>query len=712
MAKVNKKKSIFSKNPVLKWIARIVLFIFLTAGIIYGLVYFEIFSIQNQTLGELIVTLQSSAQSINVNSGDSANITFFMRALGRGKCITECDISFTDISNNLQIHNEKISLSGPLQEYVKSYELVAPKYGEGQVIYNFNARCQNVYSKSCTLNNTVVRKTEIITLNYKLSSELQQLKPLLKQNLENLLNNYSHIEITYRNLKLGLDSLNLPHNQTDLEFQSYQQKITALIDLWNQQKYGELGNNLNVNFSNLSKSINESFQPIREFNSMVLFANQTQREIPIVIGVSDSFSLPKEKVDILKAFSPVVESLSSKNLNLSRSYKFQFEESYNPLATNVSLLLDSLIFEKNITSSSASANSSITQKFNLLANYCNESAVQTQVLEILIGNESNGSNKPDKSLAIDSCQIVRTITINPLREINLTVIPEDFNLTQNKFNLGDNPPICCMFGKCSVCCVNSSCGFNPLILVHGHLFNEKNSPDYSVIEFELIQNELEKNGYVNAGTITPDSSISEVSAGEWGLSGNSMSITATYYRENEKNLSISDYAANLNNEIKLIQYRTGQKKVDIVAYSMGGLVVRAYLQKYGEDSINKMILVAVPNNGTSGKINTLCPIFGSSRECTEMQEGNAFLNNLNSYQPKNLSIYNFIGSGCLMDNKENGDGIVMLKNAMLRNEFNAIPTFKINGNCPSSTDLLHVSMINVEKHPEVFSKIIEILKTN
>ncbi|MBU2522722.1 MAG: alpha/beta fold hydrolase [Nanoarchaeota archaeon] len=696
-----------------KFFLRVFLFLLLVVGIVYGLVYLEIFSIKDQTLGEIIVILQSSQSSINIHSGESANVTFFMRALSKGKCIAECDISFIDSSNNLIINNEKVYLNNSLQEYVKSYELVAPKYGEGQAIYNFNVKCQNVYSEFCALNNTVIRKTKIITLNYQLSEEYQQLKPELKQNLENLLENYSKVELQYKNLKLGLNYINLQNTQIDLEFKYYQEKMDSLIEMWNRQRYGDLNKNIDVDFSNLSKNINDSFQPIREFNSIVTFANNTQKEIPIIFAVSRSFNLSIDESPILKKFSPIIESIISKNLNLSRSYKSQFEDYYNPIMINTSTFLDNIleniIIEKNISLNSSSTNLSILEKFYVIKDYCNSSEIQKFILNSSIDSTiSNESETLDETS--DYCNLILDSKIEPYPEINFSFIPENFGIEEIKFNLGDNPPICCIFGRCSVCCINDSCSFNPLILVHGHLFNEKNSPDYSTIEFELLQNELEKNGYINAGTITPESSISEVSRGEWGLSGNLISVSATYYKENEKNLSISDYAANLDNEIKMIQYRTGQKKVDIIAYSMGGLVARRYLQQYGEAPVNKIILVAVPNNGTSGTINTLCPIFGSSMECNEMQEGSNFLNDLNAYQPKETKLYNFIGSGCLMDKNQDGDGIVTLKNSIIKNDFNAVQTFKINGNCPSSRDVLHVSIINVEKHPEVFDKILGILK--
>lgn len=690
MKKVVKKESSIKKfiAGFFKFFLRVIIFFAIIAGIVYGVVYLEIFSISDQTLGGLIVSLDSSQQSFTVDSGESANVTFFMRALPKGECVAECSLSLVDTSNNVEIYEEVVNIENPLQRYAKSFELVAPKYGEGQIIYNFHAICHNIYSDSCNDNETIVKKTEIITLNYKLSETYQQLKPEIKQRLQNLLEEYSEIEVRYQNLKIGLDSLRLNHEEIDSEFTSYQTKVNSLIDLWNQQKYDELNANIDINFSQLSEDINLSSKPIREFNEIVDLTNSTMPEIPIVAGVSEAFNLSSQ--DILKGFNPIIESIISKNFNLTRNYNLQFQQYYPAIKEEVSSILNNIIIENSVNET---LNMTLPEKFDL--------AIKSCVL-----NQTNVSEN------VTDCDILLDISITPLENASLNKIPESFDIQPVKFDLSDNPPICCVFGRCSTCCINQSCSFTPLMLVHGHLFNEKNSPDYSVIEFELLQNELEKNGYINAGTITPESSMYEFSKGDWGLSGNPLSVSATYYDENGKNLSISDYASNLNYEINLIKYRTNQEKVDIIAYSMGGLVVREYLRSYGEDSVNKIIFIATPQNGTSGKVNALCPIFGSNIECEEMQKGSKFLNDLNSYQPKKVRLFNFVGSGCLMENKQDGDGIVTVENAVLRNDFNAVKTFKINGNCPSSSNLLHASIINVEKHPEVFENILEILRTN
>lgn len=53
----------------------------------------------------------------------------------------------------------------------------------------------------------------------------------------------------------------------------------------------------------------------------------------------------------------------------------------------------------------------------------------------------------------------------------------------------------------------------------------------------------------------------------------------------------------LKEKIEEIKATTGADKVDIIAHSMGGLVVKKYLQKYGNSSLDKFIDIATPHLG-------------------------------------------------------------------------------------------------------------------
>ena len=53
----------------------------------------------------------------------------------------------------------------------------------------------------------------------------------------------------------------------------------------------------------------------------------------------------------------------------------------------------------------------------------------------------------------------------------------------------------------------------------------------------------------------------------------------------------------LKEKIEEVINKTGSGKVDIIAHSMGGLVVKTYAQKYGQEYINKFIDIATPHLG-------------------------------------------------------------------------------------------------------------------
>ncbi len=60
----------------------------------------------------------------------------------------------------------------------------------------------------------------------------------------------------------------------------------------------------------------------------------------------------------------------------------------------------------------------------------------------------------------------------------------------------------------------------------------------------------------------------------------------------------------LNQKIEEVKTQTGKDKVDIIAHSMGGLLVEDYINQYGKDSIDKLIFVGTPHLGApkAGKI--------------------------------------------------------------------------------------------------------------
>jgi hypothetical protein len=64
---------------------------------------------------------------------------------------------------------------------------------------------------------------------------------------------------------------------------------------------------------------------------------------------------------------------------------------------------------------------------------------------------------------------------------------------------------------------------------------------------------------------------------------------------------------------------TGLKKVDIVAHSMGGLISKAYIEKFGTSSIDKLITIATPNLGSPRAAKIL--LYGDNMDVTILGKG-------------------------------------------------------------------------------------------
>jgi len=293
--------------------------------------------------------------------------------------------------------------------------------------------------------------------------------------------------------------------------------------------------------------------------------------------------------------------------------------------------------------------------------------------------------------------------------------------TRISIELSENYAVCCVFGECKRCCTDEECkndkALYPILFLHGHSFNKGNSPDYSLDAFNKIQTKLQEEGYVSLGTITPISDFSEIKKGEWGLSSKPISVKGSYYLVSYYNLSsytfttqksenIETYAIRLKELIELLKFRTDKDKVIIVAHSMGGLVSRSYMQIFGDEDIEKLILIAVPNKGISGQVSNYCPVLGERKECEDMSENSIFIRKINDPNkiPKNVKVYNIIGSGCEMDDK-NGDGVVVKENARLDYAKN----YYINGTC-EGFEVLHTDILDIDDYEEAYEIISNVLK--
>ncbi len=312
--------------------------------------------------------------------------------------------------------------------------------------------------------------------------------------------------------------------------------------------------------------------------------------------------------------------------------------------------------------------------------------------------------------------------IDHLLSLNLSLITENnINNSIPEYSeaydavLEDNPPVCCIFNECNPChdAGQDKNKAYPVLFIHGHTFNEENTPEYSMSAFTKIQRELQNEGFINAGELD----FEDIPKNEWGRVGKPVTVRATYYYITyydigsysivaQKSERIENYAIRLREIIELLKYRTGADKVNIVAHSMGGLVAREYISLFGQDSVNKLILINTPNHGITDSIYRFCKLMGSSKECSDMKHDSIFLQRLNSRRISDVDIYAIRSTGCNM-NGEEGDGIVTEESAYLDQAKN----YAIEGRCTDTFNTnLHSEVLDPELYPQTLELITKILK--
>ena len=197
-----------------------------------------------------------------------------------------------------------------------------------------------------------------------------------------------------------------------------------------------------------------------------------------------------------------------------------------------------------------------------------------------------------------------------------------------------------------------------------------------------------------------------------------MSMRATYYNipslglgkyqvTAQKSERIENYALRLREIVDLVKESTGSEKIIIVAHSMGGLVVREYVDLFGTGSLEKVVFVNVPHHGVEGRVEKYCSVIGASKECEDLSVGSVFLSRINSKSlPSAIPFFNIRSKGCIMDGNKDGDGIVTLENSFLDGAEDIV----IEGKCTDSLNSdLHSNVLNPDLYPELLEELKTIL---
>ena len=705
---------------------------------------------------EMDLDLVPAEASFTVPYTESAQVNFTLRVDRPNVCSFTCDHEFVDLSTGETL-DKKTTRS---QTVSSAYELTVDTKGEGQHLYSYNVVCHNLKSSFCSTNEKNYFKSSLISVNYELPAEEQQAKQTSQQLLEDFLSEVASLEVELDYLAEYEEQYALNDTAADLR-QELQQTARPPEQLWNDQdflllessftQYQSELENLNSTIRARVAEAEQTAAAIREATQFLHNqSNETRLEaaLPLLNGTNfdtDNYimqlnatlqsnasypQLLKSVADLRVLHAALTDELAREQALQQTQLAALFEQQnkyYEDVDLNRTLLNTSLscdvLFEeqeflqaRNLSQARAAYNASEAYFENLSTAFfagddlSNETLNGTPVTSLPLANLLT---LPLPELA--TCTPAN-ITLAPYVQPSFTNISRD---SPSAVMLDQHEPLCCYGGDCQACCTAETCQETyPVIFVHGHALSESNTPEESHSAFGVIQRMLEdEEGYIDAGQLGADSAFT-IPAGDWGRVNAPIAIRISYYLityvdlgqyqvRSQKTDKIENYATRLKDLVETIKYRTGKDKVDIVAHSMGGLVTREYIALFGEESVNKLVLVGTPNRGVEGRVERLCSLTGASRECEDMASDSIFLKRLNTPQNafQEIDGYTIRAVGCDMDG-EDGDGIVLARSVPL----NYTTNLEIEGECTDSLDSnLHTRMLNPNEYPETYELIRAIL---
>lgn len=614
--------------------------------------YFRPRVISDLILGnEMTISLSADNKNLDLINGDSGSINFDFSVIINSFCKVKCDSQILDLSKDVIIEKERFDIA-PLKSKSYGIDLLADQTGRGKSFYRFEVTCNAEKSWICRGDSMTRSRSLLIVMNRNMSQFEEQENIILQRRATSILEDLHQINLTASEIMVVSQRFNF------LEFKNVSRDISesaeayislssAFEDLWRQQKY-ELLND--------------------EVANMELSVNSLQNELNVVKNNFNS------KIALYNQLATILEEIRSKLDDI-----YNGTENATNFVIRFNKILDNTTGDVSGRTVSANSLNDDIDEINLSDSF-SDIAVTSKVLNKIVFNYS----KYDKSLIV--------------------------------LDLGNSSSKCCLFGKCMDCCENcvSDKDKYPVILLHGHDFSRDASAEYSLDALDWLQQKLEGHGFLNAGSLL----VSDISLGAGSLAGPwPVTVKSSYYFDiysgmNSKGVietktdNIDTYAIRLKDIIEVTKKKTNKDKVNLVAHSMGGLVVRRYLQIFGSDSVDKVIFIAVPNHGIDGDILKYCYLFGEKKECSDLDSTSLLMNKINNEAPK-IQIYNIFGRGCAMG-EDTGDGIVKSSSAYLEGAENVV----VNGSCGQSNfEYLHLSILNFDKHQEVYDLVANYLKS-
>jgi len=632
--------------------------------LIFSLLFFNFYLYYKALIGnDLLVSLDVENQNIKIKNGEEIDIGIKAKVLANPFCSANCSLVLEDLSSGKKMFKEEvfIKFSSPLS---KHYSINPNEEKYGQKLYKVSLECNSLDTRFCFSKSPSKYRTKIISVDH----ELNEIQNLIKNNLKNNTETLNK-EFYYLENKMNSFELENPY--------------LYLYDL--KKEYAEI-----------NSSLYDVYLKLQSVNELYLFQEYS------VLG-SEVYPLTDELIDL------------TNKVDLFNSSFYGNITEYNSLVDNITEMYLNILYleEYPFTFSSINAGENFVENFNgFVLNMKGKDTLDNKLegFKDLEDEFSNLTSLLENETGTISENLSLGVSFDSLDLKKIFINQGNYS---SFFSLEEPSPICCLNQECYACIDDSSINY-PVIFVHGHSFNEKLSAELSMESFGEMARELEKEGYLDAGYFY-GSLYGESSKGYLSKVNASILFESTYYIDtlisgedsfifDSKWESIDTYASRLNDIVLNVKYLTGKDKVVIVAHSMGGLVTRKYLKEYGEENVDKVVLIGIPNKGVDGFVLNYCSVFGADLECSEMNKTSLFISDLNKALLPSVPLYNLVGVGCYWEGS-GGDGIVKSSSAYLDGAENIY----VNGTC-KGVDFFHVNMIKPSKHPEIYNVIKDLIK--
>ena len=603
---------------------------------------------------DTVVKLEASTQFLSLKHQESSTVQYETSITANPFCKTACHATFQDISSGIIINASEFTLK-PGTPIKDQYTITAPEKGVGSKLYRFTLKCSSYRTLLCQTEEQQSTRSFLLILEYNLTEgELLQYRELA-QKVNQSLQELNQVEAQL---------LAIENSTAQLSKYTYMEPLIQREEEIRNQTF------------NLRLSLLKLVSPDNTENPELLLTSYA--------SLPKTANLNKELLELentlsqdIQEYNLIIKALSEERAGLLNLGEFTNQSELNQSANLFNAVLE-FFSEKN----------TLTEK---------ASRVESLKASISSISMTNQSGQTSQSISL------MEITSSPISIIKQEPAPLAITFEEKS-------KTCCLFGACQACMAASPRKNYPIIILHGHAISESNSAEYSLEGFNMLQEALEKEGYINAGTITLYTP-KDIPASSLGYFPAPFSFRASYYFDvfkepdnyrviQTKSENIDTHSIRLKELIDMVKYKTGKQKVKVIAFSMGGLVARRYIQVFGSEDIDRLILLGTPNKGITGEVSTLCPVTGGRLECRDMDKASLFMNKLNDNQPYSIPVYNIIGTGCFMLDGS-GDGAVLEENARLEHAEN----FIINGACRSRFAPLHLDLLNIGMYPEVYARI-------